>query len=271
MTKNRLHTLTHLHGIEVFEANGTRQSYGKHAHAGFAIGVITEGVGGYWCRGACHVLPSRTLTLMNPEEPHTGYSVGAALGYKMLYVPEEAVRVLLDLRRLRGFAEINAVDQGDQIAHGMLELSRLINTKIRVPAAELRIEELLSNLLVRIFQFHGRQEFRPPGREPQAVSRIAERIDAHVLLRAGEELTIADLAADVGLSPKYMIQSFTATRGISPHAYLIYRKICRAKQMITGGMSPLDTALELGFYDQSHFIRTFRKVLGITPGALIIH
>ena len=87
----------------------------------------------------------------------------------------------------------------------------------------------------------------------------------------GEDLTIADLASEVGLNPNYMIQSFTAVRGISPHAYLISRKICRAKTMITGGMRSLDVALELGFYDQAHFIRSFRRVLGITPGALVIH
>jgi len=68
-----------------------------------------------------------------------------------------------------------------------------------------------------------------------------------------------------------MIQSFSAARGISPHAYLIYRKICRAKAMIAGGMRSLDVALELGFYDQAHFIRSFRKVLGITPSALVVH
>ena len=40
MTKNQLHVLTRLCGIELFEANETRQSYGKHAHGSFAIGSI---------------------------------------------------------------------------------------------------------------------------------------------------------------------------------------------------------------------------------------
>ena len=77
--KNRLHVLTRLHGIALFEANKAARSYSKHAHSGFAIGAIAGGVGGYWCRGAHHMLPRRTLTLMNPEEPHTGYAVDKAL------------------------------------------------------------------------------------------------------------------------------------------------------------------------------------------------
>ena len=84
MTKNQLHVLTRLCGIELFEANETRQSYGKHAHGSFAIGSIILGVGGYWCRGTHYVLPRHTLTLMNPDEPHTGYAVGSSLRYKML-------------------------------------------------------------------------------------------------------------------------------------------------------------------------------------------
>ena len=271
MIKNRLHVLKHLHGIEVLEANEVRQTYGKHAHSGFAIGAITQGVGGYWCRGASHVLPCRTLTLMNPEEAHTGYAVGDALQYKMIYASEAAVNALLDLGALRGFPEINPTDQGDKTALDLLELGRLLNAGNGVPAAQMRAEEVLDRVLARIFQRHGRQELRRPGQEPRAVRRVAERIDAHVRGCTGADLTIADLAAEVGLNPNYMIQSFTAARGISPHAYLIYRKVVRAKEMIVSGARPLDAALELGFYDQSHFIRTFRKVLGIPPGALVIH
>ena len=270
MTKNQLHVLTRLCGIELFEANETRQSYGKHAHGSFAIGSIILGVGGYWCRGTHYVLPRHTLTLMNPDEPHTGYAVGSSLRYKMLYVPEEAVDALLDPGPLRGFSEINPIDRGNMTALALQELASLLK-RGGVPGAAMQTDELLVGLLAQTFQHHGRQELRGPGREPQAIRRIVERIDAHVDTCTGEDLTIADLASEVGLNPTYMIQSFTAVRGISPHAYLISRKICRAKTMITGGMRSLDVALELGFYDQAHFIRSFRRVLGITPGALVIH
>ena len=49
---NLLHRLNRFHGIELFEANAVTEAFGKHAHDSFAIGAITRGVGGYWCRGA---------------------------------------------------------------------------------------------------------------------------------------------------------------------------------------------------------------------------
>lgn len=270
--KNRLHKLKHVHGIELFEANESKQTFTKHSHCEFAIGSIIHGVGGYWCRGTHHVLPRHTLTLMNPNESHTGYAVGDILQYKMLYVSEESVRSLLDINTLRGFSEISSTDLGQETAVVLLELADLLNKGGKsVPAAAMRIEEMLTSLLARVFQRHGQQELRPPGREPQAVRRIADRINEHVTSCHAEGLTIADLAGEVGLHPNYMIQSFSAARGISPHAYLLSLKICRSKTMIAQGMSPLDAALDLGFYDQSHFIRLFRKMVGITPGALVIH
>ncbi len=272
MGNNKLHKLTRLHGIELFEANETRETYARHAHCEFAIGSILQGIGGYWCRGTHHVLPRRSLTLMNPDEPHTGYTVNGVLQYKMLYVPEEAVSRLLDIGPLRGFTEINPPDRGQETGLELLELANLLNQKPgSIPATAMRTDEVLNNLLTRVFQRYGRQELRRPGREPQAVRRIAERINAHIDLGNIEDLTIADLAGEVGLNPNYMIQSFTKARGISPYAYLLNRKICRSKEMIASGMRALDVALELGFYDQSHFIRVFHKVLGITPTSLLIH
>lgn len=272
MAKNKLHKLTRLHGIELFEANETRETYARHTHGEFAIGAILQGVGGYWCRGTHHVLPSRSLTLMNPDEPHTGYAVGDTLQYKMLYVSESAVGQLLDVGPLRGFAEISPSDKDNETGRGLRALATLLNPRqARVPAAAMQADELLIGLLTRVFQRHGRQDVRRPGREPQAVRRISEIINAHVAANGAEDLMIADLAQEVGLNPNYMIQSFTKAKGISPHAYLLNRKINRSKVLIAEGAHPLDVALELGFYDQSHFIRTFRRVLGITPTDLAVH
>lgn len=272
MVKNKLHKLTRLYGIEFFEANETRETYAKHAHSEFAIGSILQGVGGYWCRGTHHVLPHSSLTLMNPEEPHTGYTVTGILKYKMLYVPEKAVYKLLNVGALRGFAEISPTDQGHETGMALLELASLFSqSSAGVPGTAMRADEVLIGLLARVFQRYGRQELRRPGREPQAVRQIAELITTRVDHGHMDDLSIADLAKVVGLNPHYMIQSFSKACGISPHAYLLNRKIHRSKEMIAGGMCPLDVALELGFYDQSHFIRVFRKVLGITPMALVIH
>ena len=119
MGRNRYHHLGWLHGIELFEAAFSTQTFSRHAHEGFAIGAIAEGVGGYFCRGETMLLPTGSLSLMNPEEPHTGYATTSWLRYNMLYASEAAVCAVLELRSLRGFSTVAPEDKGLAISQGL--------------------------------------------------------------------------------------------------------------------------------------------------------
>jgi AraC-like DNA-binding protein len=54
--------------------------------------------------------------------------------------------------------------------------------------------------------------------------------------------------------------------GVPPHAYQIQLRIARARHLLALGMPPSAVAAEVGFHDQSHFIRHFKRVLHVTPG-----
>jgi AraC-like DNA-binding protein len=60
-------------------------------------------------------------------------------------------------------------------------------------------------------------------------------------------------------------RDFRALLGTSPYRYLQHRRIDLAKQMLREGARLADTAHGAGFADQSHFGRTFRKAVGLTP------
>jgi AraC-like DNA-binding protein len=267
--KNKLHTFEWLQGVELFEADYDDQVFGRHAHSGFAIGTITNGVGGYRCQGSDHVLPPFTLSLMNPEEAHTGYAVEGRLQYKMFYVSEEVVQQLLGMRDIPGFRDVTPSDPG----HVVADAFRRISDRVNKPdgTGSLGIEEAVHNLLGSAFTRHGRGKVLKAGRENTSVARVMEIIDAHVETAATSDLSISDIANEVSLNPNYLIQCFTKSRGISPRQYMIFKKICRSKSMIASGASLIETALALGFYDQAHFIRHFRKMVGVTPGRMIIH
>ncbi|WP_068088896.1 AraC family transcriptional regulator [Polycladidibacter stylochi] len=267
--KNKLHLLSWLQGIELFEANFDDMVFSRHAHAGFAVGAITKGVGGYMCRGSNHLCPPRTLSLMNPEEPHTGHAVDGALHYKMLYISESTVRHLLEVGTPTGFHQINPMDHDGLITRHFLQLARQLNRPDAT--GRLGIEETLVTLLACVFSRHGGSSIRAAGKENKAIRRAIEMMHDHVNTQPTAPLSISDIAGEVGLNGNYFIQSFSKQRGISPRQYLILTKIHRAKQMIASGGSPLQVALDLGFYDQSHFIRHFRKINGITPQRLVVH
>lgn len=267
MLKNRYHHLSWHHGIELFEAALSTQTFGRHAHEGFAIGAIADGAGGYFCRGENMVLPAGSLSLMNPEEAHTGRAATGRVRYNMLYVSEAAVREVLGLRSLRGFAEIAPQDRGFRLTKALDRLAGWVNGKST--DQRLLIEEAVHEVLKQAFGNYGRAELRQPGREPAAIRAALDRIRDAVA--QGEELRLTDLALGVGLSPSYLIRSTVRATGLTPHGHVLRARLSYARRLLLDNTPAAEAAIAAGFCDQAHLIRQFRRQFGVTPGALIRH
>ncbi|WP_204318765.1 helix-turn-helix domain-containing protein [Pseudooceanicola aestuarii] len=83
-----------------------------------------------------------------------------------------------------------------------------------------------------------------------------------------QRMTIAEMAAEVGLSDSWFAHVFKETTGETPLNWQRRERIARAKEMLRGTDRPLgDIAASLGFSDQSHLTRTFRQLAGTTPAA----
>ncbi|MCP6275069.1 helix-turn-helix domain-containing protein, partial [Klebsiella pneumoniae] len=64
-----------------------------------------------------------------------------------------------------------------------------------------------------------------------------------------------------------LTRAFKAAFGLAPHAYLVQLRLSRARRLLADGLSPAETAAALGFADQSHLGRWFRRAYGLTPAA----
>ena len=82
-----------------------------------------------------------------------------------------------------------------------------------------------------------------------------------------EKVTLEDLAAAAGVTPKYLCRSFCSLTGKTPIVYLNeYRIDCACELLRTTDDSMLEIAGLCGFSDQSYFVRLFKRQKGITPG-----
>lgn len=83
--------------------------------------------------------------------------------------------------------------------------------------------------------------------------------------RIADDLTLDDLAGVVGLSRFQLLRSFMRQTGVTPHRYVVHRRVARARSLLAAGRAPADVAAAVGFADQSHLGRHFRAVCGTTP------
>lgn len=82
----------------------------------------------------------------------------------------------------------------------------------------------------------------------------------------GSAISLTDLAAMAGLEQFTFLRAFVRYSGMTPHAYLLQRRLYLVRKLITGGMSLVDASIEAGFADQSHMTRLFVRSYGYTPG-----
>jgi AraC-like DNA-binding protein len=100
------------------------------------------------------------------------------------------------------------------------------------------------------------------GLPPGAMRRVREYVDAHL----GESMDLAELASIAGLSVFHFARQFKQSAGVTPHHYLVQRRIERAQDMLARtDLALSEIAVAAGFSDQSHLSRHFRQMLGTTP------
>lgn len=94
------------------------------------------------------------------------------------------------------------------------------------------------------------------------ITRVMNYIEDHI----AQALSLSELSEAAGLSRIQFVKQFKAATGQPPHAYILKRRIRRAKELLKKSDSTIvGVALDLGFYNQSHFTKVFGKLEGVTP------
>ncbi|MET4023793.1 AraC family transcriptional regulator [Bradyrhizobium sp. S3.2.12] len=124
---------------------------------------------------------------------------------------------------------------------------------------------ILSEILARQFSSHGDKHPRTSfGKIPAlGVARVVDYIEASI----DRDLDLASLASVASMSVYHFARRFRETIGVSPHAYILCRRIRRAQEMLhRGGSSLTQVSAACGFSSQAHLTTAFRRGLGVTPG-----
>jgi AraC family transcriptional regulator len=102
----------------------------------------------------------------------------------------------------------------------------------------------------------------PRAKLARAVEYIQDQLDT--------DLTVSGIAQAVGMSPYYFSRLFKESTGQSPYQYVVEARVRKAKELLTTGKFTIsEAAYHVGFVDQSHLTRHFKRIFGLPPKRLL--
>jgi len=253
-----------LDGTEFLLARFVSHHFSPHAHDEYAIGVIEDGVNAYRYRGRDREAAAGEVIIVEPGEAHTGHAgVPSGLQYRMSYVPVHLFARAAEALGMNGLPHFqNTVVRDPELAAAL----RAMHVASQQGVTELERQSRFASLATDMVERHA--DTRRP-REwdrryldvPAGVRRAIALADARFI----EPLTLGDLAGSAGMSDFHFARLFTQATGMSPHKYVVHRRVVEACRLLRDQTAPADVATRVGFADQAHLTRHFKRVIGITP------
>lgn len=247
--------------LDLLTARFDKHVYAPHAHEEFTVGVCVGGSEIIDYRGGHLRTGPGSIVVLAPGEMHTGGPANTTDGYayRALYAAPGLLTegaLGLGLPHFR-----DPVVDDPELAAAL----RRAHTELSARPDPLEAESRLPWLLTALARRHS------TARAAADTVPGAGHIAGIVRDRLADELlappSLADLAAELGLSRYQLLRAFRTTMGIPPYAWLAQHRVTRARALLESGLRAAEVAPLVGFADQAHLTRWFRRVLGVTPAA----
>jgi AraC family transcriptional regulator len=214
-------------------------------------------------QGDMVIVPADTWTWAETDSETVAGAILVSLDTKVF------TRTIEEIIERDGIELIPHFATSDPLVHQIgLALKRALETADSI--SRLYAETMNTALMVHLLQSYCAEKLTLPtytgGLSKRKLQLIIEYIDAHLDCN----LSLKELAATVQISTHYFAQLFKQSTGISPHQYVIRCRIERSKELLRQKQITIaDVAKIVGFVDQSHFHRHFKRLVGITPKAFL--
>jgi AraC-like DNA-binding protein len=243
--------------------DGREVCYARHSHETFSIGAVTGGRSVYVNRHEQEWIGAGALVMMNPDDVHACNPVAdERWSYLMLHVE---VEWLTALQHELGFSENHAFCEFSQIMALDPVLFDGLN-RLHAILVDDDTDTLRKESAAVTFFSHLQQTLNPANLPAHDTSRQLARAAEFIAENCTQSLKLDDVCKAAELSASHLIRAFKQRYGMTPHAYLINRRIQYSRAQLRRGRQIADVALDAGFADQAHLQRTFKRLVAATPG-----
>jgi len=233
----------------------TSHVYPMHTHESWTLLIVDEGAVAYDLDRHEHGALHQVVTLLPPQVPHNGRAATPA-GFRKRVV-------YLDTEQLPAGLIGQAVDTPLLVDPLLRHRIHQLHHTLEQPGEELEAESRLAFITERLrYHLSQRTENRSAVRPADVARQLRELID----VRFQDNVTLRQASEQVHAHPAHLVRMFSREFGISPHRYLTGLRVDLARRLLLDGMPPSMAAAAAGFCDQSHLNRSFKRVLGTTPG-----
>lgn len=239
---------------EVLQARFTDHAYPPHTHDTWTLFLVDDGVVHYDLGRHARGAETTTVSLLPPHVVHDGRP-GRSGGYRKraIYLEPEVVG-----EDLIG----KAVDQPAIPDADLRDRVSRLSDALGCVEGTFEAETRLAFVVERIRAAYGAMD----GASDDGPNDLAEAFRAYLDDRLFAPVTVAAAATDLGASPTRLTRAFVRAFDISPHAYVDARRLDAARDRILDGQPLATVAADVGFFDQAHLTRRFKRFLGVTPG-----
>lgn len=194
------------------------------------------------------------LILMDCKQPHVYYAGSDNTEFQWFHYNGPGAQAYYD--HLRG--------QNRLLVSGLPDSTAIhINSIVQMMEAPLLNEQTASLLIHTILRDISESE----GRHRQELGEVTTRVVHYLHEHFAEPVSLQQIADEVNVSKYHLIRSFKKSTDSTPYDYLLNIRIKRAMELLTDQNQSIDAISALcGFNSASHFTRSFKGIMGTTPG-----
>jgi len=241
--------------VEYITIENQTTSFPKHFHKTFCISLIHEGVEQIDFEDNSLFTEAGSISITNPFEIHANPLIdnNTYLKFDTIYIPNEVVKTILGGKSIKFSNRQITSNKVNKLFSGVKDALDTKDDEV--------IQHHLSKFLELLRSYSEEYKKEYSEIKYQNFNQINDYIESHIY----DKFSLETLSKLANINKFGFVKKFKASTGMTPMNYVLMRKIFSSKKLIAKNSELTTIAYQYNFTDMSHYSKTFKRFVGISP------